>query len=456
MRDGALALPEIAPEIRAADLEAYVKALSSADLAGSAPASEAEARAARYVAGVLARAGARPAGDDGSFVRAVPLLHARYTAPPVLKLVNKEDVEYLVTAGVDLSVHPRGELCSTDVLKVVRVAKEAHMPAGPDPEAALLLDGRPAEVRGWLVARGEEYAKGFGLIIDSPYGSTSPPGAFAEEAWALDIPEEEGCETVRIHGGRRSLFRMGYGARTVQLVVDGRTEHTSASSVIAVIPGRGTTERPELAAEALVLGVPRDRFGVREDKISGTAVALEIAGALAAAPAARTVVLVLAAEDDEGNWGLEHYLAAPVVPLERTVAFLGFNHLGRPNESLGRAGKVWMTGMHLSDLGRALIDSGIDVVADPFDDRRYWRTFDGIPLQKGLVAHTLSSYDLDAAAREGRDTLDYEHLRAATETALAAVRAIASGAITPERYADDDEGATDEVGEDEASEGEDG
>jgi hypothetical protein len=56
-----------APRLGAADLQAHVVALTAPAMEGRGSGPPGGDRAARYIAGVLPRAGLRPAGDAGSF-----------------------------------------------------------------------------------------------------------------------------------------------------------------------------------------------------------------------------------------------------------------------------------------------------------------------------------------------------------------------------------------------------
>jgi hypothetical protein len=107
-----------------------------------------------------------------------------------------------------------------------------------------------------------------------------------------------------------------------------------AANVVGVLPGTD----PALATEAVVIGAHYDHLGRSEgvvypgadDNASGTAVVLGLACAFAAAGGTgRTLVFVLFGAEELGLIGSRHYVNRPVVPLDRTVAMVNFDMVGR-------------------------------------------------------------------------------------------------------------------------------
>src|SRR5207244_11788025 len=108
---------------------------------------------------------------------------------------------------------------------------------------------------------------------------------------------------------------------------------------------------PTLAAEAVVIGAHYDPLGRADgvvypgadDNASGTAVVLGLARAFAAAGgSSRTLVFALFGAEELGLIGSRHYVNRPAVPLDRTVAMVNFDMVGRLqgrslNVEIGRA-----------------------------------------------------------------------------------------------------------------------
>lgn len=117
------------------------------------------------------------------------------------------------------------------------------------------------------------------------------------------------------------------------------------SNVIGVLEGSD----PVLRSQAIVLGAHHDHLGRGEvfgslaspadgdddihngadDNASGVGVLLAAAEALADAPPARSVVFVTFSGEEFGLLGSAHYARNPAVPLDRTVAMLNLDMVGR-------------------------------------------------------------------------------------------------------------------------------
>jgi aminopeptidase YwaD len=126
---------------------------------------------------------------------------------------------------------------------------------------------------------------------------------------------------------------------------DQRAQFTaSLSNVLGILPGAD----PSLAGEAIVVGAHYDHVGTggqyseapeatgqihngADDNASGTAALLEMARVAAASRArfGRTIVFASFAGEELGLLGSERYVAEPVMPLERTVAMINLDMIGR-------------------------------------------------------------------------------------------------------------------------------
>lgn len=117
---------------------------------------------------------------------------------------------------------------------------------------------------------------------------------------------------------------------------------TPVRNVVGVLPGVG-----QLAEEFVVVGAHYDHVGMggvgslapgtievhngADDNASGTSVLLEVARLAAAnqSPSRRTIVLVAFTAEERGLLGSKHYIRNPRWPLERTVAMLNMDMVGR-------------------------------------------------------------------------------------------------------------------------------
>lgn len=130
--------------------------------------------------------------------------------------------------------------------------------------------------------------------------------------------------------------------------------------------------------------------------------------------------------------GTRWYIQRPVRPLERTVADLQVEMIGRPDSLMGGPGKGWLTGFERSTMGAMLAAAGIPIVADPRPEMNFFARSDNYPFARlGMPAHTLSSFgghsDYHAPSDEV-SRMDLEHVAAMINATARAVRVIADGA----------------------------
>ena len=211
-------------------------------------------------------------------------------------------------------------------------------------------------------------------------------------------------------------------------------------NVVGLIPGAD----PVLRDEAVLVGAHYDHLGVGEpvhgdgiyngadDNASGVTAVLEVARALAQGPRPRrTVVLLATTGEEQGLLGTEWYLQNPIFPLERTVANLEVEMIGRPDPKAGGAGRAWLTGYERSSMGEALAAAGIPIVADPHPAQNFFERSDNYALAlRGIPAHTLSSYNLHADYHTPADDAaraDLAHMTQVIDSAVRAVRLLTDG-----------------------------
>ncbi|HET9985165.1 MAG TPA: M20/M25/M40 family metallo-hydrolase [Longimicrobiales bacterium] len=215
-----------------------------------------------------------------------------------------------------------------------------------------------------------------------------------------------------------------------------------AVNVVGVLPGSDA----KLKDEAILVDAHYDHLGVGEpvdgdsiyngadDDASGTVAVLEIARALAAGPRPKRTVVFLATTGEEvGLLGTRWYLAHPVVPLERTVANLEIEMIGRPDSLAGGRGKGWLTGYERSTMGSMFERAGIAIVPDPHPAQSFFTRSDNIAFaRRGIPAHTLSSYNLHTdyhTPADEADRVDLDHMTGIIRAGARAVRLLANGPV---------------------------
>ncbi|HEX9165410.1 MAG TPA: M20/M25/M40 family metallo-hydrolase [Gemmatimonadales bacterium] len=211
-------------------------------------------------------------------------------------------------------------------------------------------------------------------------------------------------------------------------------------NVIGMLPGSD----PMLRGETVVVSAHYDHVGIRQavagdsiyngadDNASGVVTILEMARLLreGAAPK-RTIVFVAFTGEELGGLGTRWYLQHPAKPLEETVANFNVEMTGRPDSLAGGPGKAWLTGYERSNMGEQLAANGIPIVADPRPSQNFFQRSDNYPFAlRGIVAHTLSTFNLHADYHrpgDSADKADAAHMAQVIEAATKAVRILADG-----------------------------
>jgi hypothetical protein len=216
------------------------------------------------------------------------------------------------------------------------------------------------------------------------------------------------------------------------------------ANVVGVLEGADPARRDEVVLvtahyDHIGIGRAVDGDSINngaDDDASGTIGVLELARAMARGPRpARTIVFAAVTGEEVGLIGTRWYVNHPVRPLERTVANLNLEMIGRPDTLTGGAGTAWLTGYERSTFGDLLADAGVPIVPDPRPAQRFFERSDNIDFaRRGIPAHTLSTYNLHPeyhTVKDEADTLDPAHMARVIDAALVALRALANAPEVP-------------------------
>ena len=217
-----------------------------------------------------------------------------------------------------------------------------------------------------------------------------------------------------------------------------------AYNVLGRIPGTD----PELAHEIVIVGAHHDHVGFgtavegdsiyngADDDASGSVAVLEMARSMAVAARegdgpGRSVLAAFFTAEEMGLLGTRYWLDNPTVDRDAVVADLQVEMIGRPDSLAGGPGHGWLTGYERTTMGDLLAAQGSPIVPDPRPEMRFFFRSDNLPFaQAGIPAHTLSSYDLhDDYHRpsDEADAVDYAHMTALVEAAIAMLRELTTG-----------------------------
>ena len=434
---------DVLGEITAQALREHVTTLASDELGGRRTGTPGAAAAARYLAGVLAGAGVEPAGDEGTFLQRMPMGQTEYSAVPQLTLRLADGSERAAVYGVDFDVVAGAGEISSSALSFARSPEE--IPRDPPEDGVLYVSGSSRERNAWLEAAGCLEGEGWALLVTR---GSSTTGRKARTDPPRRRNEIAPTPIVRVRGELRERFEAG---EVQHLTYDApaRVQTLESYNVVGRMRGVGTADRPELAREVIVFSAHYDHLGEHgdpeqadtiyngaDDDASGCAAVLELARALGKGPKpARTLIFLLATGEEMGLIGTRFYLDHPAEPLANTVTNLNFEMIGRPDELVGGAGRLWLTGFERSNLGEAFQAAGLPVSEDLRPEQSFFSRSDNFAFaRKGIVAQTLSSYNLHTdyhTVRDEADKLDYEHMQACVRAAYSGARALADGSLTP-------------------------
>ena len=387
----------------------HIRYLASDSLGGRGNGSEGLQRAGDYIASLLASGGLRPAGDDATFFQSFDgemtvepppgatlmiragahletfIVGEQYYPLSIIDRTRGEaapaaDRIPVVFAGYGMTAPALGY----DDFKNVEVRGKAvivftHEPQEADarsvfdgtaltPGAAVAIKAREAKTRGAAML----------IVADDP--SHHVDYAFSRSWWNDPQSDDMGIPVVRVARARlaHALPDVDFErlARTIDITLTPQsrelagaaityTEHRARvrprlRNVVALVRGSD----PERALDAIVVGAHYDHLGLggrfsdapestgmvhngADDNASGTAAMLEVCRALARQRRVpRTVVCAAFAGEEIGLLGSAHYVSDPAVPIDRTVAMINLDMVGRARGRVmvGLFGRrPWMT-----------------------------------------------------------------------------------------------------------------
>jgi hypothetical protein len=219
-------------------------------------------------------------------------------------------------------------------------------------------------------------------------------------------------------------------------------KHWDTRNVIGILPGRNATMKDEaimLSAHMDHLGIGKpvngdDIYNGADDDASGCVAVLELARFLVHNRLKRTVIFVFFGSEETGGQGNQYFLAHPPVPLDKIVANLEFEMIGRADPAV-KPDELWLTGFERSNLGPELARHGAKLVADPHPELHFFRRSDNYTLAKrGIVAHTVSSFGLHKDYHQPSDDLghiDFKHLERAIQSMIDPVKWLVDSNFKP-------------------------
>jgi aminopeptidase YwaD len=434
--------PQTAPKatarggIREASVRAHLEFLASDAMNGRASGSRDEQIAAEYVGAQFRRLGFKPGGTDGSFVQTVTMTRLSAAAKPSIAIgsglkwtYGKEFVAGSVSApSVSGPLYRvQGSAASVPRGSVAFMAEENQ-----DLMAQVVLSGP----RAILVRRNLTPAQWDAQSARTPtFAIDVFTGAPASRPTVISLSADAATALAAVAAG--TDVRIDTPA--------GEAQKSYTYNAIGILQGTSPS------GEAMLITSHLDHLGRREnapgaDKIlngadddaSGTVAVMELAEALARRQAPkRTIIYACFGSEEVGGFGATYFIEHPPVALDKLVANIEFEMIGRPDPKVA-AHTLWLTGFDRSDLGATLAKRGARLVGDPHPEMNFFQRSDNYTLaRRGVVAHTVSSYNLHTEYHTPADEtklVDYAHMTEAIASMVEPLWWLANTPFKPAWY----------------------
>ncbi len=225
---------------------------------------------------------------------------------------------------------------------------------------------------------------------------------------------------------------------------------TPVRNVIGVL--RGSDQEP--ATEAIIISAHLDHIGRLEgdrggdtinngadDNATGVTAVVTLADAYSALKQRpkRSVIFMTFWGEEKGLLGSKYYAENPLWPLEKIVANINIEMIGRPEENA--EGKSWGTGWTRSNLGDQMAAGAVraDVTIfyrEDVSEMLYTRSDNYAFVQKGVIAHSFSAGSLHSDYHQPTDEvsrLNIPHMTRIIQGLFAGSLPIADGELTPSK-----------------------
>jgi hypothetical protein len=428
--------PPLAPDRLAAldrissdSLKGHLSFLASDLLEGRDTPSRGLDLAAEYIAAQFRRAGLEPVGDDGYFQTAkwdsveadTASFRFEVSSGGSSLSIGPEDLILMKPGGLDVPVKATFKVdlqaeADFDPAQVAGLVVLVEIPAGGNPGA-----GNPvvARVRERLTKLGQSSASLVVSISKRPRPPRLTSGLLgASGNRRLEDPKDPrpvpgdrpGPPSVTVYEPKLAAL---YDALPVGPTPATASFHLAPPIRRAVklrnVAGLLRGSDPALKETCVMVTAHYDHLGIKgpegtdrihngaNDDGSGTVSVIEIASALASLKERpkRSVLFVTFFGEEKGLLGSRYYGRNPIFPVEKTVADVNLEQVGRTDDSEGpQVGTACLTGFGYSDVSKVFVASGelegVKVYRHPRNSDAYFGRSDNQALADlGVPAHTL-------------------------------------------------------------------
>ncbi len=380
-----LAPAQTLPDIRAADLQVYLKYLASPELEGRGSGTPGNRKAASYIADWMNRDGLEPMGDGGTYYQTFDFVAAvRLGDSNVVSLSGKQFPEQGKVLKVNDDFRPLGfssnasvagsmvfagygisapdvkydDYSILDVTGKVAVVMR-YGPDGSDPQSpyakytSFRNKARIARDKGAVAIvfitgpRDEQSDDLVRLAYDQSFESSGIPAISMKRELVESLLATRGMNLTGIQDSIRSAKR----PVSVQLDADAsiRTSVMNVKAKTANLIGYLPGTDPLLRDEVVILGAHMDHLGYggrgsgslvpdtiaihpgADDNASGTSGLMEVMQWMGAHKSSlkRSVLFLFFSGEELGTLGSAYYVSHPVIPLDRSIAMLNMDMIGR-------------------------------------------------------------------------------------------------------------------------------
>lgn len=407
--------------ISAQSLRGHLSFIASDLLGGRDTPSPGLEIAAEYIAAQFRRAGLEPAGDEGYFqIAPFQTVGPEPRRCDATWKVSGEEISLPAESFSELPLVP----VDWQNAKLIRLAVSDFDDLSEE-HAALLRDGvvvldGPAADRGSQF-RFRRFRRGLlgrlaeldarGVIFASPGEAQTGRGRGrgGSSRRLVDASDESGPIVMTVHDAKLLAWHGSTpsGETDARLSMNFEPDATPAplKNVVGLLPGSD----PELSQTYVLVTAHYDHIGTREemegdnifnganDDGSGTVSVIELASALATMQPRpkRSIVFMTLFGEEKGLLGSRYYGRHPLFPLEKTVANINLEHLGRTDDNEGpQIERATMTGFDYSEVGsifqQAGEDTGIEVYKHEANSDSFFSRSDNQALADlGIPSHTV-------------------------------------------------------------------
>jgi hypothetical protein len=379
-----------ASTITKADVARRVAVIADDSMMGRDTPSPGLEATARYIASEFQRFGLKPGGENGTWFQRMPLiLKQRLTAQSYVEFSQVEgqglivlpystSVKHWAGEGSDSPIQAGmvlvggvinlDELPADSVMKGRFVVWVADTASAPKVAGGFVTKATRAGARGMVIISNQDTAVIAREAAAPPRVRAARDGGPAPWGSPLVVAVPEGAIVAQFPDATSTFAQFRSAPQTVSQVVpdwevtvavkDTVLGTASSPNVVGIVEGTD----PVLRNEYIVFSAHMDHIGItpgRPDSInngadddgSGTTGIMELAEAFSRKGAApkRSLIFLTVSGEEKGLWGSEHFVDHPPVPLDRIVADLNLDMIGRNWKDT-----VAVVGREHSDLGQTL------------------------------------------------------------------------------------------------------